>query len=170
MEPLDIPAPMDPLQPDQPSPADPAAGSGTQAAQPAQAAQTGPDPEAGVILAPRPWVPLGVVALGLACLLLLPLWGGAVWLALAVGLFGLFLLLQSQLLRLQFTADALLVWNRQSLLRRFPYEAWLGWRLFWGPLPVLFYFREQRSIHLLPVLFDATTLRQQLHQHLSALP
>jgi hypothetical protein len=87
-----------------------------------------------------------------------------------VGLFGLFLLLQSQLLRLQFTSDALLVWNRQSLLRRFPYEAWLGWRLFWGPLPVLFYFREQRSIHLLPVLFDATTLRQQLLQHLSALP
>jgi hypothetical protein len=36
-----------------------------------------------VILAPRPWVPLGVVALGLACLLLLPLWGGAIWLALA---------------------------------------------------------------------------------------
>ena len=167
---MDTPAPMDPLQPDQPSPADRAAGSGAQAGQAAQAAQTGPDPEAGVILAPRPWVPLGVVALGLACLLLLPLWGGATWLALAVGLFGLVLLLQSQLLRLQFTSDALLVWSRQSLLRRFPYEAWLGWRLFWGPLPVLFYFREQRSIHLLPVLFDATTLRQQLLQHLSALP
>ena len=162
MEPLDTPAPMDPLQPDQPSPADPAAGSAGQAG---QAAPAGPDPEAGVILAPRPWV-----ALGLACLLLVPLWGGATWLALAVGLFGLVLLLQSQLLRLQFTADALLVWSRQSLLRRFPYDAWLGWRLFWGPLPVLFYFREQRSIHLLPVLFDATTLRQQLRQHLSALP
>ena len=170
MEPLETPAPMDPLQPDQPSPSAPAAAPVGQAAQPAQAAQTGPDPQAGVILAPRPWVPLGVVALGLACLLLLPLWGWATWLALAVGLFGLFLLLQSQLLRLQFTSDALLVWNRQSLLRRFPYEAWLGWRLFWGPLPVLFYFREQRSIHLLPVLFDATTLRQQLRQHLSALP
>ena len=167
---------MDPLQPDQPQPADPGdgttaeAGQAAQASKAAQPAQAGPDPGAGVILAPRPWVPLGVVALGLACLLLLPLWGGATWLALAVGLFGLFLLVQSQLLRLQFTADALLVWNLQSLLRRFPYEAWLGWRLFWGPLPVLFYFREQRSIHLLPVLFDATTLRQQLHQHLSALP
>jgi len=167
MELLDTPAPMDPLQPDQPSPADPAAGSAGQAG---QAAPAGPDPEAGVILTPRPWVPLGVVVLGLACLLLMPLWGGAIWLALAVGLFGLVLLLQSQLLRLQFTADALLVWSRRSLLRRFPYDAWLGWRLFWGPLPVLFYFREQRSIHLLPVLFDATTLRQQLHQHLSALP
>ena len=167
---------MDPLQPDQPQPADPGdgttaeAGQAAQASKAAQPAQAGPDPGAGVILAPRPWVPLGVVALGLACLLLLPLWGGATWLALGVGVLGLVLLLQSQLLRLQFTSDALLVWSRQSLLRRFPYEAWLGWRLFWGPLPVLFYFREQRSIHLLPVLFDATTLRQQLHQHLSALP
>ena len=133
-------------------------------ASPGTAGSPLPDPAQGVILAPRPWVPLGVVLLGGASLAL------NLWAALVVGLFGLFLLLQSQLLRLQFTADALLVWNRQSLLRRFPYEAWLGWRLFWGPLPVLFYFREQRSIHLLPVLFDATTLRQQLQQHLSALP
>ena len=34
---------------------------------------------------------------------------------------------------------------------------------------MLFYFREQRSIHFLPVLFDASTLRQQLQQRLSHL-
>jgi hypothetical protein len=123
-----------------------------------------PDPAQGVILSPRPWVPLGVVALGLACLAL-NRWGG-----LALSLFGLFLLLQSQLLRLQFSAEALLVWRGASLLRSFPYREWLGWRLFWGPLPVLFYFREQRSIHLLPVLFDATSLRAQLDHHVSAQP
>jgi len=128
------------------------------------------DPEQGVTLAPRVWVPLGVVALGLALLPVGPRAGGVPWLALLVSLFGLFLLLQSQLLRLQFSEDALLVWRQQSLLRRFPYAEWLGWKLFWGPLPVLFYFREQRSIHLLPVLFDATTLRAQLTQRLSALP
>jgi hypothetical protein len=123
-----------------------------------------PDPAQGVILAPRPWVPLGVLGLGLACLALNR------WAALVVALFGLFLLLQSQLLRLQFSADALLVWRGSSLLRRFPYSEWLGWRLFWSPLPALFYFREQRSIHLLPVLFDATTLREQLERHVSAQP
>ncbi|MCP9792136.1 DUF3119 family protein [Vulcanococcus limneticus] len=128
------------------------------------------DPELGVTLAPRVWVPLGVVVLGLALLPVGPRAGGVPWLALLVSLFGLFLLLQSQLLRLQFSEDALLVWRQQSLLRRFPYVEWLGWKLFWGPLPVLFYFREQRSIHLLPVLFDATTLRAQLTQRLSALP
>jgi hypothetical protein len=105
-----------------------------------------------------------VVALGLACLAINP------WAALVVSLFGLVLLLQSQLLRLQFASTELLVWRGTSVLRRFPYSEWLGWRLFWQPVPVLFYFREQRSIHLLPVLFDATTLREQLNQHLSHLP
>ena len=123
-----------------------------------------PNPNDGVILAPRPWVPLGVVALGLAGLVLNP------WAALVVSLFGLVLLLQSQLLRLQFASTELLVWRGTSVLRRFPYSEWLGWKLLWQPAPVLFYFREQRSIHLLPVLFDATTLREQLNQHLSHLP
>ena len=62
------------------------------------------------------------------------------------------------------------MWRGASLLRSFPYSDWLGWKLFWQPLPVLFYFREQRSIHLLPVLFDATTLREQLNLHVSAQP
>jgi hypothetical protein len=33
-------------------------------------------------------------------------------------------------------------------------------------VPVLFYFRERQSIHLLPVLFDATALREQLERRL----
>lgn len=125
---------------------------------------SGPDPNQGTILAPRPWLPLAVVALGIACLLL------NLWAALVVSLLGLFLLLQSQLLRLQFSDEALLVWSGNTVLRRFPYSEWLGWTLFWGPVPVLFYFREQRSIHLLPVLFDATALREQLNSHVSVQP
>ena len=121
-----------------------------------------PDPSQGVILAPRPWLPLAVVALGAAGLLL------NLWLALVMSLFGLFLLVQSLILRLQFTGDALLVWRGQTVLRRFPYSEWISWTLFWSPLPVLFYFREQRSIHFLPVLFDATSLREQLERHVSA--
>ena len=45
---------------------------------------SGPDPSQGTILAPRPWLPLAVVALGIACLLLNP------WAALVVSLLGLF--------------------------------------------------------------------------------
>jgi hypothetical protein len=123
-----------------------------------------------VVLDPAYGVSLGVIGLGLAALALLPLWAGAIWLSLVVAVFGLFLLLQTRLLRLEFGGDALLVWRQQTLLRRFPYQEWLSWTIFWPGLPVLFYLREQASIHFLPVLFDATSLRQQLEQHLSQLP
>lgn len=136
---------------------------------PAASAALPSGPGSGVVLAPRPWVPLGTLLLALVNLAWLPLWSGALWLAGAIALFAAFLLLQSALLRLEFTGDSLLVWRQNKLLRQFSYAEWLSWRLFWPGLPVLFYFREQRSIHLLPVLFDADALRQQLQLHLSRL-
>lgn len=127
-----------------------------------------PNPEATSL--PRHYgVALGVVLLGLGCLALMPLWGGALWLSLGVGLLGLVLVLQTALLRLEFQADSLVVWRQKTELRRFPYASWLGWKLFWPGLPVVFYFREERSIHLLPLLFDAGALRRQLDRHLSHL-
>jgi hypothetical protein len=117
-------------------------------------------------LSPHYGVALAVVILGLAALALQPLWSPAPLLALAISGFGLFLLLQTSLLRLEFSDDALLVRRRDALLRRFPYSEWKGWRLFWPGLPALFYFREERSIHLLPVLFDPAALQSQLRQRL----
>ena len=83
-----------------------------------------------------------------------------------MALFGLVLALQTALLRLQFAPEELLVWRGSTCIRRFPYAEWIGWRLFWPPLPVIFYFREQRSIHLLPMLFEAEALAEQLRRHL----
>ena len=107
-------------------------------------------------LQPRFWVPLGVVGLGLACGLLS-------WIAAAVVvLFGCFLMLQTALLRLRFEAEALVVTRSGDVIRRFPYSDWMGWRVFWPAVPVLFYFREVNSIHFLPMLFDANALIEQL--------
>jgi len=78
--------------------------------------------------------------------------------------FASFLLVQTAVLRLCFGEDALLVLRAGKEIRRFPYNEWLAWRVFSPALPVLFYFREQGSPHLLPVLFDATALRAQLEQ------
>lgn len=122
-----------------------------------------------VSLAPSFAVPLGVSLLGLLCLPLQPSWTGFRWLALGLVLFGGFLLLQARLLRLEFNDEALLVWRGEREIRRFPYTDWLGWRVFWPGVPVLLYFREERSIHLLPVLFDPTALREQLERHLAHL-
>lgn len=126
-------------------------------------------PGSGDVLAPSVGVPIGVVLLGAACLGLWPVWSGAPWLAGVVAVFGGFLLLQTALLRLEFTGDSLLVWRQSTLLKQFPYGEWLSWRLFWPGLPVLFYFRERRSIHLLPVLFDAAGLQRLLLLHLGHL-
>ena len=122
--------------------------------------------KAVVTLEPRYWVPLGVTLLGPLLIPLQGLWGGSRWLILALVLFGGFLLLQTALLRLRFEADDLVVLRSDQEIRRFPYADWIGWRLFWPALPVLFYFREQRSPHLLPMLFDAAELKRQLEQRI----
>ncbi|MBM5823276.1 MAG: DUF3119 family protein [Cyanobacteria bacterium K_Offshore_surface_m2_011] len=133
---------------------------------PASAATDGAIGADTVVLSPRAWVPLGLLVLAGAVLGLRPLWSAALWPALAMGVMGLFLLLQTALLRLRFAADALLVSRGDTVIRRFPYDDWIGWRIWWPALPVLFYFREQKSIHLLPMLFDATALRQELERRL----
>ncbi len=132
-----------------------------------------PPTPANATLRPHYGVALAVVGLGLACIGLTPLWGGALPLGGLISLFGLFLVLQTALLRLEFAPDALLVRRQDALLRRFPYDEWLVWRLFWPGAPALFYFREQGSIHLLPVLFSPGDLQEQLHlrlPHLTGIP
>jgi hypothetical protein len=86
------------------------------------------------------------------------------WVGLPIGVFGLFLLLQCVLLKLQFTATALDVYRGEKLIRSFPFAEWLHWEIFFGPVPILFYFREVNSIHFLPIIFDPTMLRLCLEQ------
>ncbi|MBF2025346.1 MAG: DUF3119 family protein [Oscillatoriales cyanobacterium C42_A2020_001] len=109
-----------------------------------------------VELTPSYWLPLGFVVAAL------PLFFVQVWVSLAIALFGAFLLLQAVTIRLRFTESALDVYRGDALIRRFPYSEWQNWRIFWQPLPILFYFKEVKSIHFLPILFDAKTLQNCL--------
>jgi hypothetical protein len=86
------------------------------------------------------------------------------WVAGLVALFGLFLLIQTATLRLCFTPTALDIYRGESLLRRFPYNEWQNWQIFWFNLPILFYFKEVKSIHFLPILFDPQQLRTCLEE------
>ena len=113
---------------------------------------------ASVTLSADARLPLLVVALGVA-LLPLPL---SPWPTVVVVLFGVFLLIQTASLRLEFEERALIVWQNSRELRRFAYDQWLTWRLFAPWLPGLFYFRETQSIHFLPILFSPKQLREQL--------
>ena len=118
-----------------------------------------------VSIAASPRLPLAILLLS-ATLLPLPLHP---WPSLVIASFGLFLLVQTFILRLEFCVDTLVVWRAQQELRRFPYAEWKSWRLFAPWLPGLFYFREINSIHFLPILFEPAQLREQLVQRVGAL-
>ncbi len=115
-------------------------------------------------LAPSYTVAIAVVLIG-AAIVPLQIWVGGI-----VALFGVFLLVQSALLRLQFTATTLDVYRNGKIIRSFPYSEWSHWEIFWQPIPILFYFREVNSIHFLPILFDPKMLRVLLEQRCPQLP
>ncbi len=87
------------------------------------------------------------------------------YVGLVISIFGLFLMVQSATIRLQFTASALDIYRNNQLIRHFPYSEWQSWRIFWRSLPILFYFKEVKSIHFLPMLFNADELRTALDTH-----
>ncbi|MGG6265086.1 DUF3119 family protein [Leptolyngbya sp. AN03gr2] len=107
-------------------------------------------------LAPSYTIPIVLIAAAI------PLLFVQVWVAGVIGLFGAFLLIQTVMLRLRFTPTDLEVYRGETLIRRFPYAEWQNWEIFWSPVPILFYFREVKSIHFLPIIFDPKMLRMCL--------
>ena len=112
-----------------------------------------------VTLSPSYKLPVAIV------LLSLPLCFLQIWVGTIVALLGLFLLVQTNSIRLLFTPSALEVRRNDNLLKTFPYAEWESWKIFWPPVPILFYFKEVNSIHFLPVLFDPEELRDRLQTH-----
>ncbi len=119
----------------------------------------------GITLSPMYRLPILIILLG-GLLLLLPI---NPWPTVIVSSFGLFLLLQSFTLRLQFTKKDLIVLQLGRELRRFPFKDWIAWRILLPQLPGLLYFREEASPHLLPILFDPKMLEEQLKMHVGKL-
>lgn len=112
-------------------------------------------------LRPSYKLPIGIIIVGLA---LIPL---QIWLGIVLILLGSFLGFQATTIKLKFTETALDVYRGEKLLRNFPYSDWLNWEIFWEKVPILFYFKEIKSIHFLPILFDPKTLKSCLEQKCS---
>jgi hypothetical protein len=117
-----------------------------------------PNSTSTVELKPSYNIPIVLVIAAIPLLLVQPLVGSV------FTLFGLFLMFQALTLRLQFTATDLDIYRGEKLIRRFPYQEWQNWRIFWNGVPILFYFKEIKSIHFLPILFDPNTLKSCLEQ------
>tara|TARA_B100000965_G_C19466888_1_gene702304 strand:+ start:74 stop:481 length:408 start_codon:yes stop_codon:yes gene_type:complete len=111
-----------------------------------------------VILSPSFRLPILIILIGLL-FLLTPL---NPWATVIISSFGFFLLLQSFTLKLKFTKEELVVMQLGNELRRFPFEKWIAWKIILPQLPGFLYFREEASPHLLPILFDVTSLKEQL--------
>jgi hypothetical protein len=114
---------------------------------------------ADIELQPRYTLPIAIAVGGALVAIIQP------WLGLGIGIFGIFLSIQTVLIRLKFTAIALEVYRGNSLIRSFPYSEWENWEIFWQPVPILFYFKEVKSIHFLPIIFDANMLQTCLERY-----
>jgi hypothetical protein len=110
-------------------------------------------------LKPNYRIPLVLVFASFPLVFFLP------WVGAGLSLFGLFLMLQTAIIRLQFTPTALDVYRSRKLILSFPYQEWQNWRIFWEPVPILFYFKEIKSIHFLPIIFDPATLKGCLEKY-----
>lgn len=104
-------------------------------------------------LSPSYWLPVSIAIAGGLLL------GVQIIVGLVLLLFAGFLLFQTATLRLRFTDTALAIYRSETLIRHFPYSEWQNWRIFWPGVPILFYFKEVKSIHFLPILFDPKALR-----------
>jgi Protein of unknown function (DUF3119) len=117
-----------------------------------------PNSASTVELKPSYNIPVVLVLAAIPVLIVQP------WVGFVLALFGLFLMFQALTLRLQFTTTDLDIYRGEKLIRRFPYQEWQNWRIFWNGVPILFYFKEIKSIHFLPILFDPNTLKTCLEQ------
>ena len=111
-----------------------------------------------VILSPSYRLPIIIIFVGLL-LLLSPFHP---WPTIITSSFGFFLLLQSFTLKLKFTNEELIVIQLGNELRRFPFKNWKAWKIILPKLPGFLYFREEASPHLLPILFEVNSLKEQL--------
>ena len=111
-----------------------------------------------VVLSPSYRLPIFIIFVGLL-FLLTPLHP---WPTIVISSFGFFLLLQSFTLKLKFTKDDLVVMQLGNELRRFPFKNWIAWKIIFPQIPGFLYFREEASPHLLPILFEVNSLREQL--------
>ena len=83
--------------------------------------------------------------------------------------FSFFLLLQSFTLRIKITNEAFVVLQLGKEIRTFPFKNWISWKLFFPIIPVIFYFREKSSPHLLPILFNPKQLKDELIKKVDSL-
>ena len=91
------------------------------------------------------------------------------WPTIVSASFSFFLLLQSFTLRIKITNEDFIVLQLGREIRTFPFKNWISWKFFFPIIPGIFYFREESSPHLLPILFDPKQLKNELLKKVESL-
>ncbi len=103
-----------------------------------------------------PYFQLPIILIFLSFMLLFLRIG--IWPTIISASFSFFLLLQAFTLRIKITDKDLIVLQLGKEIRTFPFKYWISWKIFLPELPGIFYFREESSPHLLPILFNPKQL------------
>ena len=111
-----------------------------------------------IIISPAFQLPITLIILSFMLLFL----NIGYWPTIVSGSFSFFLLLQTFTLRIKITNEAFVVLQLGKEIRTFPFKNWISWKLFFPIIPVIFYFREKSSPHLLPILFNPEQLKNEL--------
>jgi len=91
------------------------------------------------------------------------------WPTIVFASFSFFLLLQSFTLRIKITNEDFIVLQFGKEIRTFPFKNWISWKLFFPKVPIIFYFREKSSPHLLPIIFNPKQLKNELIKKVESL-
>ena len=121
--------------------------------------------EDSVTIAPSFQLPIILIFLSFMLLFL----GIGIWPTIVSASFSFFLLLQAFTLRIKITKEAFIVLQLGKEIRTFPFKNWISWKLFLPQLPGIFYFREESSPHLLPILFNSKQLQKELLNRVESL-
>ena len=121
--------------------------------------------EDSVTIAPSFQLPIILIFLSFMLLFL----GIGIWPTIVSASFSFFLFLQAFTLRIKITKEAFIVLQLGKEIRTFPFKNWISWKLFLPQLPGIFYFREESSPHLLPILFNPKQLQKELLNRVESL-
>ena len=91
------------------------------------------------------------------------------WPTIVSASFSFFLLLQTLTLRIKITNESFVVLQLGKEIRTFPFKNWISWKFLFPIIPIIFYFREKSSPHLLPILFNPEQLKNELLKKVESL-
>ncbi|MEM9218363.1 MAG: DUF3119 family protein [Cyanobacteria bacterium P01_F01_bin.150] len=90
---------------------------------------------------------------------------GRPWEGMLLMVHGVFLFIETTIVRIVFTPTSCYVYRRGKLVRTHPYGEWQYAEFFWLPVPTVFRFRDFKGPHFWPIIFDPIAFKACLDKY-----